>query len=124
MSPSEFTDHRSPPELWPQRVYPLPELQYGDTINLSDELLGRHVRGGRADRPAIVAGDRRLTYGQLQDLVDRIGRGLRTLGVEPLDRVVLRMPNRLEFVATWLALQKIGAVAVSTMPMLKAREIA
>lgn len=124
MSSTEFTDHRPPPALWPDRRYVLPELQYADTINLADELIGRHVRGGGASRVAIVSGDTRVTYAELEHLVDRVGSGLQALGVEPRDRVLLRMPNRLEFAATWLALQKIGAVAVSTMPMLKAREIA
>ncbi len=113
-----------PPELWPDRTLERAGLRYGETLNVADELLRPHLEAGRTDRPAVIAGSRRLSYGDLQDLVDRVAAGLRGQGVEPGDRVVLRMPNQIEFVASWLAVQQIGAVAVSTMPMLKARELA
>jgi 2-aminobenzoate-CoA ligase len=119
-----FTDHRPPVELWPERVYTLPEFEYDARINLASTLLDAHVQGGRGDRVAVVHGDRRITYAQLQRTVNRIGNGLRAQGVKPGGRVLLRMLNRPEFVATWLAVQKIGGVCVSTMPMLRARELA
>ncbi len=119
-----MTDHRPPRELWPDRVYTLPELQYPDTVNLATELVDVHVAKGHGDRPAIVFGDERVSYRRLQERVSRIGNALVGLGVRPGDRVMLRMPNRPDFVATWLAIQKIGAVGVSTMPMLRARELA
>jgi 2-aminobenzoate-CoA ligase len=37
--------------------------------------------------------------------------------------VALRLPNTPVFIAAWLAIQKIGAVGVATMPMLRAREL-
>ena len=36
----------------------------------------------------------------------------------------MRLPNCPEFIITWLACQKLGAITVSTMPMLRARELA
>jgi 2-aminobenzoate-CoA ligase len=117
-------DHRPPRELWPELLYTLPELQYPDRLNVAAELLDRHVDEGRGDRPAVLFEGRRLTYRELQSAVDRIGKGLRALGVGPGDRVMIRLTNRPAFHATWLAVQKIGAVAVSTMPMLRARELA
>jgi 2-aminobenzoate-CoA ligase len=113
-----------PRPLWPDRVYTLPELQYGDRLNVAEELVTTHVGAGRGDHPAVIDGTTRVTFSELASLVNRIGHGLRSLGVAPGDRVMLRMPNSLEFVATWLAVQRIGAVSVSTMPMLKARELA
>jgi acyl-CoA synthetase (AMP-forming)/AMP-acid ligase II len=35
----------------------------------------------------------------------------------------MRLPNCPEFIITWLACQKLGVVNVSTMPMLRAREL-
>jgi 2-aminobenzoate-CoA ligase len=119
-----MVDHRPPRELWPDLIYTLPELQYPDRLNLATELVDRHVESGAGDAVAIVTPARSLTYGDLQRDVNRIGNALLGLGVQPGDRVLLRMPNRAEFAAAWLAVQKIGAVSVSTMPMLRARELA
>ena len=65
-----------------------------------------------------------LTYGGLQKQVNRLANGLRAAGIDRGDRVLLRMPNCPEFIVTWLACQKLGVVTVSTMPLLRARELA
>ena len=113
-----------PRELWPELVFSLPALQYPHTLNVAAELLDRTVADGSADSPALLFDGRITTYRELQSLVNRVGRALVRLGVQPGDRVAMRIPNRPIFVAAWLAVQKIGAVAVSTMPMLRARELA
>jgi 2-aminobenzoate-CoA ligase len=117
-------NHLPPRELWPTVVRDAPELQYPATLNLATLLLDDHVDRGHAGRPAILAGDERVTYGELQRLTNRIGTALRGLGVQRGDRVALRFLNGVPFAATWLAVQKIGAIGVSTMPMLRARELA
>ena len=91
---------------------------------MATELLDVHVQNGRGDATALAFEDQQLTFAELQQVVNRLGNGLTGLGIGPGDRVVLRVPNRPEFVAAWLAIQKIGAVGVATMPMLRAREIA
>jgi 2-aminobenzoate-CoA ligase len=111
-------------ELWPTLTASLPELRYPETLNLAEELVDRHVAEGGGERTAIRSGDRRVSYRELQTLVNRIANGLRRAGVSAGDRVAMRFPNRIEFAATWLAVQKIGAVGVSTMPLLRARELA
>jgi 2-aminobenzoate-CoA ligase len=118
-------EHGLPPtHLWPERIYTLPETRYPVRLNVATALLDAHADGGRAGRPAIHHQDQVLTYGELQKRVNRLANGLRAAGIEPGDRVLLRMPNCPEFVATWLACQKLGAVTVSTMPLLRARELA
>ncbi len=111
-------------DLFPERVYTLPELRYPDRLNVTRELLDRNADGGRAGRPAVFAGEQVLTYGELQKKVNRLGNGLRALGLDRGSRVLLRMPNVPEFVITWLACQKLGIITVGTMPMLRARELA
>ncbi|MCW2824999.1 MAG: o-succinylbenzoate--CoA ligase [Aeromicrobium sp.] len=64
------------------------------------------------DSDAIVDGDRRLTYGALQDLSDRIGNGLVSLGVQKGERVGLLLPNSLEFIPCQHGIWKAGAVLV------------
>ncbi|MEK7716080.1 MAG: benzoate-CoA ligase family protein, partial [candidate division NC10 bacterium] len=80
--------------------------------------------GASGGRPAIHAGGRTLTYGELQKQVNRLCHGLRSAGLDRGDRVLLRMPNVPEFIVSWLACQKLGIVTVGTMPMLRARELA
>ena len=117
--------HYLPPaELWPTIVRRAPELEYPPTLNLAEALLDRHVASGAAGRVAILTGHGAMTYGELQHLTNRIGGGLRDFGVRAGDRVAMRFLNTSLFVATWLAVQKIGAIGVATMPMLRARELA
>jgi 2-aminobenzoate-CoA ligase len=113
-----------PRELWPERIYTLPEVRYPDVLNVSVELVDAHVAARRGDTMALVGAGQRLTYAALQARVNQAGNALVSLGVGPGDRVLLRFPNRPEMVAIWLAIQRIGAVGVSTMPMLRARELA
>jgi 2-aminobenzoate-CoA ligase len=112
------------PGLMPDRVYTLPELRYPRRLNVARELLDANAEGGRAGRPAIHAGPRTITYGELAAWVNRLANGLRADGLEPGDRVLLRLPNVPEFIVAWLACQKAGLVTVGTMPMLRARELA
>ncbi len=111
------------PELMPDQVYTLPELRYPLKLNVGAELLDANAEGGRAGRPAIHAGGRTITYGELQKQVNRLCHGLRSIGLDRGDRVLLRMPNVPEFIVSWLACQKLGIVTVATMPMLRAREL-
>ncbi|MED1644422.1 AMP-binding protein [Brevibacillus agri] len=59
---------------------------------------------------ALVQGDRRLTYEELNREVDRTASGLQALGIQRRDRVVLVLKNRMEMVILYWAIQKIGAV--------------
>src|SRR5439155_22363272 len=124
MTRRSYEHHLPPRELWPTIVRDTPELRYPPMLNLATALLDTHVEHGASKRTAIVGNDGRMTYGDLQVMTNRIGHALRRLGAEPGDRVLMRFLNGPLFVATWLAVQKIGAIGVSTMPMLRARELA
>jgi len=67
------------------------------------------------DRPALVDGERRYTYGSLDELSDNLALNLLALGLRPLDRVVQTLPNCAEFVLLYLALQKIGAIPIAAL---------
>ncbi|MFB6394131.1 (2,3-dihydroxybenzoyl)adenylate synthase [Polymorphospora lycopeni] len=79
------------------------------------------VRHG--ERTALVDGDRRWTYRQLDHAADRIAGGLHRLGLRRGDRVIVQLPNRAEFVETWFGLQRLGAVPVHAMPGHRRAEI-
>lgn len=119
----EFREFLPPPELMPERVYTLPEHRYSPRLNVARELVDRNVAAGRGLRPAIHCKDTVWTYEALQAEVNRTANGLRTLGIRRNDRVLIRLPNCPEFIVAWLALQRLGAVTVSTMPLLRAREL-
>jgi len=58
----------------------------------------------------------RITYAELYDLVARLARSLRQIGVKEGDRIVGFMPNMIETVVAMLASTSIGAVWSSCSP--------
>jgi 2-aminobenzoate-CoA ligase len=118
-------DHLPPPELWPDLVFDLPELRYPDRLNGAVELLDAVVARLGPDRPCLLTPDgARHTYGELLEAVDRYAQVLtRDLGIAPGNRVLLRAPNNPWLVTCWFAVLKVGAVAVTTMPLLRPSEL-
>jgi len=82
------------------------------TFNMVGPLLDRHVAEGRGDTPALRMAQRQMSYGELQELVNRAGNALRDAGVEPEQRVAILVHDGPEFVAAFLGAMKIGAVPV------------
>ncbi|HKJ58470.1 MAG TPA: AMP-binding protein, partial [Halobacteriales archaeon] len=107
----------------PELLHAVPEVHYPKRLNVADELVDRHLREGRGDNVAIKFGDERITYAELAERVNRAGNALADLGVEPGDRVLIRFPNRPESIVSILATQKIGAVALPSMKLLRAKEL-
>ena len=69
-------------------------------------------------------GDTLWSYAELAAQTNRLCHVLtEDLGVVPGNRVLLRGGNSPLMFAAWLAVMKTGAIAVSTMPMLRAREL-
>jgi 2,3-dihydroxybenzoate-AMP ligase len=64
------------------------------------------------DKEAFVDGKTRLTYGEAREKTNRLAAGLMDLGIQPMDRVMVQLPNWNEFVFAYFALQKIGAIVV------------
>ncbi|GAB6908624.1 Benzoate--CoA ligase [Desulfosarcina cetonica] len=83
-----------------------------DTFNMVSLLLERHLAGPQSERSAIIHKNETISYGELGCMANRIGNGLRQLGVAPGDRVILLLHDRPEFIALFLGAMKIGAVPV------------
>jgi 2-aminobenzoate-CoA ligase len=141
-------DHLPPAEQWP--VFDtggLKGLEYPKSLNAAVELLDRMVEKGFAHRPCIRAegvewkqtvdpdGGHPVafpsptadvwTYGDLLARANRIANVLVSeLGLVPGERVLLRDANTPMMAACWFAVLKAGGVAVATMPLLRARELA
>ncbi|MDB5268103.1 MAG: prpE [Hymenobacter sp.] len=88
----------------------------GGELNTSFLCLDWQVAQGRADQPALIYDSpvtrtqRTYTYAELLDLTARLAGGLREIGVEMGDRVIIYMPNTPEAVVAMLACARLGAV--------------
>lgn len=117
-------DNLPPAEQQPVFLFDLPELQFPEQLNCASELLDKHVAEGRGGRICIRSPKVQWTYADLQDKANRIAQVLvRDMGVEPGNRVLLHAPNNPMMVACWFAVVKAGAIAVATMPLLRAKEL-
>ena len=83
---------------------------------------------GQAPDPGLTVaaedGATSLTYAELADASLRAAAGFARLGVEPGDRVVVLLANRLETVLAWFGLARLGAIFVPANPALTPRELA
>ena len=98
------------------------KLELPDRYNLVDHFVDRHIREDRGEKTAIVSGDRRITYGEIAEQVNRVGNGLLHLGLQQEQRVLLVLPDIPEFVVAYFATMKIGGVAVPTSTALRATD--
>ena len=119
-----FVRDRLPPlDQWPRLHFDLPELRYPERLNCASVLLDDAIAEGHGDRPAILTDAGSIRYRELLDRANRIANVLQAAGVVSGNRVLLRGYNGPELYACWLAVMKAGAIAVTTMPMLRAPEL-
>jgi long-chain acyl-CoA synthetase len=64
------------------------------------------------DKPAVIYLGTPFTYARLREMADRFAAGIRAMGIQPGARVVVYLPNCVQWVTAWLGIQKAGAVAV------------
>ena len=75
------------------------------------------------ERVALVDGDRKLTYGELKNRVEHLAGHFYLAEIAPEMRVVVQLPNSLEFVLVYLALIRLGAIPVMALPAHRQTEI-
>ncbi|MCP4754834.1 MAG: long-chain-fatty-acid--CoA ligase [Proteobacteria bacterium] len=86
------------------------------------EVLARWARK-TPDREALVCRERRFTYRQYNERVNRLANGLQSLGVDKGDKVALLFTNSNEIAECFLAVCKLGAVVVPLNFRLIGREL-
>ena len=64
------------------------------------------------DKVAIVDGDQRITYREFEERVGQLANGLRSIGVQPGDRVCILSPNSHFFLEAYYGVPQIGAILV------------
>jgi 2,3-dihydroxybenzoate-AMP ligase len=106
------------PSAWARR--------YRERGHWRGEPLGDALRRSfatHADRLAVVDGSRRVTYGELGRLVDRLALHLAALGLARGAPVVFQLPNVLEFVIAYVACLRTGAIPLTCLPAHRQAEI-
>ncbi len=123
-------DRLPPPDQWPEFRFDLPELNYPERLNCAAELLDATAARDGADRPCFRSAGfpgpaETWTYGETVRRTNQLAQVLtEDFGLQPGNRVMLRGPNSPWLAAAWLAVIKAGGVAVTTMALLRPREIA
>jgi benzoate-CoA ligase len=97
-------------------------LEFPETFNLAAHHLDRHIQEGNGQRIAIRCGDASYSYEDIFNTVNRLGNALLSLGVTMEQRVVIIMPDQPEFIISWLAAVKIGAVVNTINPLYPAED--
>ena len=110
--------------LWPDLILDHPLANYPERLNASYELLERTIESVGRNKSAIIAADGNFTYGELLELVNQISNYLISQGVQSGNRIAIRSPNNAMAVAIWLAILRVGAIAVTTIPLQRAVELA
>ncbi|EDX86432.1 2,3-dihydroxybenzoate-AMP ligase [Synechococcus sp. PCC 7335] len=76
-----------------------------------------------AQRTALVSGNDRWSYADLNQRADQLAAGLQSLGITAGDRVIVQLPNIPEFFAVFFALTRLGALPVLALPAHRRTEI-
>ena len=114
-----------PSDQWPALVFDLPSLQYPARFNCAAVLVDGALAAGWGARMALIGPASRWTYDELAGQVDRIAHVLvDDLKLVTGNRVLVHGPNCLTTAACILAVIKAGLIAVPTMPLLRAQELA
>jgi 2-aminobenzoate-CoA ligase len=119
-------DNLPSPDEWPEFLYDLPGLDYPPRLNCAVELLDAVADRLGDHRPCLRApGGEPWSYGDVRRVSNQVAAVLsEDHGMVPGNRVLLRGPNTPWLVACWFGVLKAGAVAVTTIPLLRAGELA
>jgi 2-aminobenzoate-CoA ligase len=129
LSPSAHTDtfcrdNLPSADRWPDLRFDLPELRYPERLNCAEALLDATVARFGPGRLCLRTPTETWTYGELLQRANQAAQVFTSdFGLVPGNRVLLRGPNNPWLVAAWFGVLKAGGVAVTTMPLLRAREI-
>src|SRR5438132_8904663 len=102
-------------------VTPFPSdfaARYRERGYWEDVPLGRFYAGvfaSHGKRAAMICGSESVTYTELRERVERLALHLLDLGVAPLDRWVVQLPNIPEFVYLYFALEQLGAIPIMAL---------
>lgn len=110
-------------EQWPDFIN-LDQVTKKTRFNSAVELIDRAVEEGLGDKVAIHFEAGNWTYNELLSKANQIANVLvQDLGLKAGNRVIIRSPNNPYSAACWLAIVKAGGIVVTTISMLRSKEI-
>ena len=114
-----------------QKFEDFPEWQWQIPahFNIGVACSDRHLGMPQADNIAMIVeddvlGTSNITFTELARKTDQFAQLLRNLNVKVGDRVLIRLPNSLDYPIAFLGAMKMGAIAVPTSTLLTAEEVA
>jgi benzoate-CoA ligase family protein len=93
-------------------------------FNACEYLLDRRLDAGDGHRTALTGPAGEFGYAGLHERICRTAAGLRSIGVQPEQRILMVMADSPDFVVVYLAAMRIGAIPVPVSTMLRADGIA
>src|SRR5262245_48283872 len=97
-------------------------VTFPEQFNIASYFLEDRIAEGFGDKVAVYCGNKQYTYGDVQRMANQVGNALQRLGVEMEDRVLMVLPDSIEFVAVWFGIAKIGAVITMVNTILPAAD--
>src|SRR5712691_10067540 len=97
----------------------IPSVVVPDQFNVATAFLDRNIAEGRGTKTAIYHEGRAYSYAQVAELANRVGNGLRDLGVDLEQRVALLLLDSPQFAAAFFGAIKIGVVPVPLNTVLR-----
>ena len=85
-------------------------VSFPEQFNMANYFLDDRIQEGKGNSVAVYFEDKQFTYREVQQMANRCGNALVSLGIEMEDRVLMVLPDSIEFVAAWHAIAKVGAV--------------
>ncbi len=113
MSRSSFVISAASERGSEKRCMMIAQIVIPEQFNAASAFLDRNLQEGRGAKPAIFYQGQTFTYAQVAELANRVGNGLRDLGIEQEQRVALLLLDSPEFAASFFGGMKIGAVPVA-----------
>jgi acetyl-CoA synthetase len=109
--------------------YPQWQWEIPEHFNIGVACSDRHLGTAKADEIAMIVeddtfGTSTITFADLAVRTDKFAQVLRDLGVQSGDRVLIRLPNSLDYPTAFLGTMKTGAISVPTSTLLTAEEVA
>jgi len=109
--------------------FPQWEWDVPENFNIGVACSDRHLGTAQENHIAMIVEDDTLgtatiTFGELARKTSQFAQALRGLGVKAGDRVLIRLPNSLDYPIAFLGAMKLGAISVPTSTLLTAEEVA
>ena len=111
-------------EKFPEWIWQVPTY-----FNIGVACSDKHLGTPQADNIAMIVedgvlGTSQITFAELARKTDQFAQLLRSLKVKVGDRVLIRLPNSLDYPIAFLGAMKMGAISVPTSTLLTAEEVA